>query len=199
MDARVSRPQALASRFRRRWGFWPQKGGIASCVASQSKHPFTDAPLPRCRLAVNCVRPDAGSSRPRFGGNAAFALRMLQLRNVAILAIDASQTSELRAGRAPDLRRRTLLDGLEALGRIDDRGTIVGERSETFQGVVREMLGQPGFENAPGMNRESTHTVFLATSVKFDCEQDVGRLGLTISRPRIVGTALKIDVVEHDG
>src|SRR4029077_16332552 len=67
------------------------------------------------------------------------------------------------------------------------------------QGIVREMLGQPGFENAPGMNRESTHTVFLATSVKFDCEQDVGRLGLTIGRPRIVGTALKIDVVEHDG
>ena len=123
----------------------------SSMLISPSKHLFTDAPQPRCRLAVNCVRPDAGSSRPRFGRNASLALRMLQLRNVAILAVDASQTREPWAGRAPDLRRRTLFDGLETLGEIDDRGAIVADRSETFQGIVRQMFGQPGFENTSGM------------------------------------------------
>jgi hypothetical protein len=59
--------------------------------------------------------------------------------------------------------------------------------------VARE-VGQ----DLAGVQREGAYAVFLSAPVEFDGKEDIGRLGLSVGDPAILGSPLEIDIVEVD-
>lgn len=58
-----------------------------------------------------------------------------------------------------------------------------------LQFLAAQMLRQLRIDDAAGVNRESAHTVGLAEPVEFAGKQHIGRLGLAVGEPAVVGPA----------
>src|SRR5258708_9300511 len=103
-------------------------------------------PEPLCDRRIDRVGPDT------------IVALGLDRRDVAVLAVNAAEARELRAGRAPDRRRGTLLDGLEAAdpaGALDDEFQLLG--------IV--VARQIGLEDRAGVERERADAVRLVAPV----------------------------------
>ena len=79
-----------------------------------SREPFTQTPK---------TLGEVGIDRPRSDTEHLGRCRRDSDGDVAVLAVDATHSVELRAGRAPDTRRSSLLWSLHA-PRVNDRFTV---------------------------------------------------------------------------
>ena len=117
--------------------------------------------------------------------------------NVAVLAIHAARPTERRTRRAPEARRRALLDCLHPAGGVDDRPTFRVECAEAGDFLGRKMPGEVG-EDLTGMQGERPYTTRSAASVEPEGEERIRRLGLPVGGPLVVAARQEVDVVKVD-
>src|SRR5262249_51779287 len=119
---------------------------VVTAVYTTSPPPSADAedggllaqgPQALCLRRVHGPRPDAAQFL-RVGGHAG--------GDVAVLAVDPTEGVELAADRAPDRRRRALLDRLHVLSALLEGGDILGGHELC--------KARP---DGPGMHREGLH------------------------------------------
>ncbi|AMX06595.1 hypothetical protein A0R60_2307 [Enterobacter asburiae] len=148
---------------------------------------LAQCPQPTRRIRVSRPWVHAGHDRmadARFG-------------HVAILAIQAAHTVQLRAGRAPDTRCGALLRILGAFFGIDDRVTRLVADARRDDGFGRHEASDVG-QNPAGMNGKAPNPMTCPPTVKLNREQHVGRLGLPIGNPRVIFPVVKVRVAQID-
>src|SRR5260370_3669522 len=113
----------------------------------------------------------------------------LDQRDVAVLAVHAAVAFELLAGRAPDRRRGTLLDCLEAAD-----PTCALDHDLQLLGIV--VAREIGLEDRAGVHRERADAIALVATIDLDGEQYVRGLRLPVRDHLVVRTMFAIPVLD---